>query len=343
VLFIVGNGFDLALGLKTSYRDFVEWYIKQIKRPEDQRISNFKNNIKNDIGANINSWADLEIKLGEYTNLYKKDEADDFLFIYRDMKEKLNEYIKNQESMVDLSDSDAIVDALSQFLLGFYREFPTNTRNLLVNTLEKRQANIQYNFVTFNYTQTLEDCLNLLPTPFGERGNYTDTLGSVLHLHGEIDKAPLIGVDSDSQILNDAFRSDKRIMRALVKPLMNKEMQENVEIKAHTLINASNVICLFGTSLGDSDISWWVKIGEWLKASASRRLIVFWYSAEPLSTLHYDIKLTEEDNVRMHFIKKAGFTESESAQVANRIIVHIYTNILDMKLIPDEALQNVEA
>jgi hypothetical protein len=29
-LFLVGNGFDLALGLKTSYADFMFWLLKLI-------------------------------------------------------------------------------------------------------------------------------------------------------------------------------------------------------------------------------------------------------------------------------------------------------------------------
>lgn len=28
-LVIIGNGFDLAHGLKTSYKDFIEWYWEQ--------------------------------------------------------------------------------------------------------------------------------------------------------------------------------------------------------------------------------------------------------------------------------------------------------------------------
>jgi len=283
----------------------------------------------------------LEIKLGEYTAQYKEDEVDDFLFVYRDMKEKLNEYIKNQESLVDLSDTDVIAKELSQFLLGFYKQFPTNTKTMLMGILEGYQGNIPYHFITFNYTRTLENCIKLLPTPLRRRGNFSqhrDTIGAILHVHGEIDNAPLIGVDSDSQILNEAFRHNISVLRALVKPLINEQMQENVEATALKLIDNSNVICMFGTSLGDSDISWWKNIGEWLKNSVHRRLVILWYLAEPLSRLHYDIRLTREDNVRKLFVKKVGINEADSIQIEKQIIVHVYTSIFNMKLIPDEIL-----
>jgi len=338
MLFVIGNGFDIALGLETSYIDFVNWYIMQTEKLEDPRIRRFKNKIQSDIEININSWADLEIKLGEYTAQYGENEVDDFLFVYWDMKGKLNEYIKNQESLVNLSDKDIIAKELTQFFLSFYKQFPTNTKNLLTKILEGNQ-NVQYHFVTFNYTRTLENCINLFPTPLRIRDGlhlqHRDTIESILHLHGEIDNAPLVGVDSASQIHNDAFRSDIRILRALVKPLMNEQMQENVETKALELINRSKIICIFGTSLGDSDVSWWKNIGEWLKKSAERRLVIFWYSKEPLSPLYPDIRLTREDSVRKSFMKQAGFTEADSAKVENRIISHIHSNIFNMKLISD--------
>ena len=339
MLFIIGNGFDLAMGLKTSYSDFVNWYITQKEEHEDIRISSFKRNIQLDIETNINSWADLEIKLGEYTSHFGEDEVDNFLFVYRNMKEKLNEYIKNQEGMVDLSNVDAIKRDMSQFLLSFYNRLPTNTQNSMKGILEGFRGDITYNFITFNYTHTLENCLNLLPAPLRTRfSQYDDRIGHILHIHGKIDSAPLIGVDSALQILNEAFRNDMRVLRALVKPLMNEQMQENTATAALNLITFDNVICVFGASLGNSDISWWIKIGHWLKSSTSRRLVVFWYSNEPLSPLHYDIRLTREDNVKRHFAKQAGFSDDDFINVESRIIVHIYTNIFSAKLLPEETI-----
>ena len=338
MLFMIGNGFDLAMGLKTSYRDFINWYITQKEEPENERISSFKNTIQSDIETNINSWADLEIKLGEYTAEYGDDGAEDFLFVYRDMKEKLNDYIKNQEAMVDLSNEAAIKKELTQFFLSFYNRFPTNTKSSFKSILEGHNGSVPYHFLSYNYTHTLENCLDILPKPLRKRGNYEDKIGRIVHIHGEIDKSPLIGVDSENQILNEAFKSDVGILRALVKPRMNEEMQENTAKTAFDLINGSNIICLFGVSLGNSDISWWKILGEWLKANDGRKLVIFWYSKEPLSSLHYDIKLTREDNVKKHFIKQAGFTDDDFAKVGSRITVHIYSNIFSMKLLPEETL-----
>ena len=41
IVYLIGNGFDLNLGLKTSYRDFYKKYIKQ--KSNSEIVENFKN------------------------------------------------------------------------------------------------------------------------------------------------------------------------------------------------------------------------------------------------------------------------------------------------------------
>ena len=51
-LIIVGNGFDLAHGLKTSYADFIDWYFKKVveqlkirrEKLEEQKVMAESNN-----------------------------------------------------------------------------------------------------------------------------------------------------------------------------------------------------------------------------------------------------------------------------------------------------------
>ncbi|MCL2386843.1 MAG: bacteriophage abortive infection AbiH family protein [Defluviitaleaceae bacterium] len=342
MLFIIGNGFDIAMGLKTSFRDFVNWYLSQKDETEDERVQKFKNKIQSDIETDVHSWADLEIKLGEYTAEYKADEADDFLHVYWNLKEKLNEYIKYEENRQELLDLLALFPEvpqreMSKFLLGFYKEFPLLIKHDLDAVMGRHFGQLTYNFINFNFTSTLSKYLSCLPDPvltckIGHSPvECVCTLGDILHIHGKVDDKLLTGVDSKEQICNEAFRQDMRILRALVKPLMNEQLQEHAEFRAHELINRSSVICVFGMSLGDSDISWWGKLGEWLMQSNTKRLIIFWYSDKPISPLFPDIRLTREDSVRKSFAKKAGFTDSDLSSVGGRIIVHIHHKIFDME------------
>lgn len=54
ITFFIGNGYDINLGLKTSYPDFLNWYIKQPSKCSEVEV--FKNLIRN----NIKYWSDLE-------------------------------------------------------------------------------------------------------------------------------------------------------------------------------------------------------------------------------------------------------------------------------------------
>ena len=338
MLFIIGNGFDMALGLKTSYKDFLDWYLVQDSDTQGPRLRKFKNGITADIKENVHSWADLEIKLGEYTANYGADEVDDFLFVYRDMKDQLNAYLKTQEDLVDYSNKKAIANAMSKLLFNFYKGFPANQRRRLEAELESSQSTVVYNFITFNYTRVLEKCIELFPNPLRKRGQYyhvRDTLGTIHYLHGEIDNSPLFGVDHPPQIHNEAFRTDRHVLLALVKPYMNEEMQYNTATQAQTLIDHSDTICILGTSLGDSDVSWWQCIGGWLAKNKHRRLVILWFSREQISKVHGDLVYDRIDAIKTRFIKQAAVNES----VKSQILVQIYTELFDIKLIPDTAAE----
>lgn len=59
VTYIIGNGFDLNLGLKTRYQDFYDYYMT--KTSPNSQVELLKDTIKQD-GYEL--WSDLEIGLG---------------------------------------------------------------------------------------------------------------------------------------------------------------------------------------------------------------------------------------------------------------------------------------
>ena len=60
-MYLIGNGFDLNLGLRSSYKDFYDYYKSQ--ENDSSVIKGFKSNISNI----LDKWSDLELALGEYT------------------------------------------------------------------------------------------------------------------------------------------------------------------------------------------------------------------------------------------------------------------------------------
>jgi hypothetical protein len=106
ILYIIGNGFDINLGLKTRYVDFYEYYKTIPTKSPIVKI------LKDNIGENFKNWSDLEKALGEYTENFNT--IDEFIEVYEDIGDNLGDYLKEQEKDFDFSKIDR--DKLSSYL-----------------------------------------------------------------------------------------------------------------------------------------------------------------------------------------------------------------------------------
>ena len=102
ITLILGNGFDKNLGLRTSYKEFYEWYIKEpcdsdiVKKMKDS-IRYFMDGDKNEI---IN-WGDAELAFGQYAkncNTYEE-----YRLCYENIQDKLVEYLSSIEINFDVN------------------------------------------------------------------------------------------------------------------------------------------------------------------------------------------------------------------------------------------------
>ena len=59
VLFLIGNGFDINLGMPTDYQSFYDFYLKQ--KSDSEAISKMKKYLAQE---RYESWSDLEWGLG---------------------------------------------------------------------------------------------------------------------------------------------------------------------------------------------------------------------------------------------------------------------------------------
>lgn len=64
-LIIIGNGFDMAHGLKTSYKDFINWYMNQrVQKLADEPTTESADalcsyTIDRDVSSYYTSWEEL--------------------------------------------------------------------------------------------------------------------------------------------------------------------------------------------------------------------------------------------------------------------------------------------
>lgn len=121
---------------------------------------------------------------------------------------QLATYLGAQEKRVDYeSSSEAICGAFSN-LNKLIQGFPTQERAVLNGIYQKHIGeNIAFHFINYNYTGTLDKCLDIVKRDaktLGSRKHGSSTLthsvGQLCHVHGTIEKEMVFGVNDDSQI-----------------------------------------------------------------------------------------------------------------------------------------------
>jgi len=338
VLFIVGNGFDLNIGLKTGFNDVFKWYKNLNSNSDEAYIKEFISELE----QNPILWSDYEKQLGRHTLIFNKNNLNIFNDQVESFRKALISKLKFEQNRIVIPSKRKHI--ISEFFIksitGFYHFLPKTSRDTLSSLLSLSHNNLkfEYNFLTFNYTNTLERLLNFVKYYSKTKtlrsyqdGNYStpvnDNIGEVIHIHGTLDKACILGVDNKNQIVNKILSKDKD-MQWLIKPYQNKLIGENTEKNAKKLIDTSNVICVYGMSLGVTDKSWWVYINNWLKADTSRHLVIFFYNNELDATKLHTLDTHKNKVLDTYFSLVGRISKKEKLELTERI--HIPFDIQNM-------------
>lgn len=324
VLIFVGNGFDINLGMKTRYSDFYQYY-KSVKSQ-----SSLINNLKEEISSNLSNWSDLELALGQYTkNIKNIDELDEILI---DIEDKLAEYLRQVEDSFDFSnvDKEKLNKDLifpERYLMKADENFVTNFRN------NKSKSPWNLHIITFNYTRTLEKLFRekYKNTKIGVTYSGHDViLSDIIHIHGFIDERMILGVNDLTQVSNKDFHRNEDAINSLVKEQRNRVQKHLVDQRCSDLISVADLICIFGSSIGDTDRLWWSKIGSQLKKDI--RLIIFDLGDDIHPRRGHFVDRFVQKKKRQ-FLSKTNLKEEEKTIVKDRILVGINSNIFNDLLI----------
>lgn len=332
VLYIFGNGFDLNLKLETSYNHFYEYY-KSVES-ENTNVRNLKKSIKD----KYPSWSDLELALGAYTTeLKSKAELDDILL---DINEELSKFLLRQEEKLAKYEFDRKI--FFEHLSFPERLFLPADKEKIFD-IKKKWSNHQWNLnvFTFNYTRTIERIL-------GEKtkgihiGNHTGSsiqLVEIKHIHGDLDNDMVIGVNDISQIANESFHSDEDILEFIVKPECNRANKNNIDRDFSNKIKSANLICIFGSSIGDTDKRWWELIGERLKSDCY--LLCFTLGEEVKPRMRH-LQARQERDFIDYFLGKTKLNVNELDSVKKKIFIGLNTKMFDGLVLNSKTLNNID-
>ena len=334
MLYLIGNGFDLNLGLPTRYSDFLEHYFNnepQIPQATSQEISQIKKykgllseTIENNAGDQ--QWKDLEIALGKFSSHFS--DPKDFRSFYTDINLSLTNYLK-QISPISPTEND--IKKLIENIL--YPEYYLNKREKQTFYEAIRIGyNWEANVISFNYTSTFEQiCKDRLSlNTYYRRPSNTENflLNRILHIHGSLEEnSILLGVDNTKQIDNADFKDNEDVTDLLVKPQGNISIGSMVDHTCHGLISKADLICLFGLSLGATDQTWWEDIKERFVSNSSVVLLYFYHD------LHSDISIKSDGRskrkARAHIVKALGLEGTEK-DYRDRIFVAVNCDMFSL-------------
>ncbi len=322
-LFIIGNGFDLNLNMPTSYHDFYKYYILQ------KSSTRLIQKLKEEINGNIKNWSDLELALGQYTkNLSNSEEFNE---VYNDIEDKLADYLELVEKKYDFSKVDG--NKLFKYLVFPENSLPQADRNR-ISDFRQKWINHQWNIhiITFNYTRTLEKLLVFKGQPFGINEFYKHVntqviLHKIEHIHGFYNERMVMGVNDVSQIANNEFHNNLDIIETLVKSECNQAQKHTIDDWCKNQIPNSHLICIFGSSIGDTDNLWWELIGEHLKRNC--RLIIF-EKVDPIPTRRPQKGKIAERKIKKYFLDKTKLSPDEKEVCEKNVFVGINTNMFEI-------------
>lgn len=320
ILYIIGNGFDLNLDLETSYSHFYQYY-KEVKS-DNVNVQKLKENIS----KTYESWSDLELELGNYTQHLK--EVKEFDEISFDIGLELSNYLRLQEKKLDNYEFNQ--EKFFDYLCFPEKLFlPADKEELIKFKQKWKGHHWNLNIYTLNYTTVIEKILgeeqkNIL------LGNHTNSatikLGEIKHIHGFLDNDMVIGVNDKSQIKNESFRENQDILEQIVKSECNRANRNNIDRQFTNKINSANLICIFGSSIGDTDNKWWELIGERLKSDC--RIIIFSKGAEIPPRIRH-MQARAERTIRNDFLNKTNLSEKEMETVENKIFIGLNSGMFN--------------
>ena len=315
ILYILGNGFDLNLGMKTSYKDFYDYYKSIISTNEN--IEKLKKNISN----NYKNWSDLEYALGQYTDEFKT--VEDFDVVFEDIGEKLAEYLKTEE---DKFKPETINQEKFFKDLVKPEEYLLPADKISLNNFKSKfnNGNWDINIFTFNYTRTIEKIIENkknIKLGYHPVGTASAILSSIEHIHGYVDERMVLGVNDVSQLKNKEFHNNIDVLEAIIKEKCNKAYRHTIDNQFTTKIQQANLICIFGSSIGDTDNMWWKLIGQ--KLINEIPIIIFTKGEELISArIGYKNNRTER-KMRKYFLNKTKLSDEEKEKFGNNIYVVI--------------------
>ena len=334
--YFLGNGFDLQIGLKTSYADFLKEYVN-VYSSDNKIIKNFKEYLKTKKSKWAEMfWSDAEEAMGKYLSNFTDDTTDYLKQCILDFEQRFYFYLLEEQNKCDYEKRAKIVCKMFQnFIVNSFEDILCQ-RKIDVGDLNRTI----FSFLTLNYTDTIDhlahpgsyyidDCM------FDAIPDIYNRFGDVHHIHGSLESQIVMGVDDISQLdnRNNITLSDD-IQTMLIKPSQNRQSGDRRDLRTQQIIKHSDIIVFYGVSFGKTDNTWWQYIKDWLKENNNRKIVEFVYAPDTFLSkiISWDEEIFEQKK-RKELLNKILIDESDPFYKScfERTYIILNTKKLDLK------------
>lgn len=346
ITFLIGNGFDLNLGLATAYSDFVKYY------KETDAEKNVLIKFRQDISDNEAHWSAAEIEMGRYTGTFKTGQGEAFSECHTDFCKHLAAYLKQQQDRIDYDYIAKQIEQAFANINALAKPYPERERSVIEGIYSRYASErTTFNFINFNYTDTLDKCIALIKSNQSVLGShrsgstiYNHRIGEVQHVHGTLESQMVFGVNDESQIAKpDIFECDYGDIyeASFIKKQANENYRENTDSKVYNILKGSQLIYIYGMSIGETDSLWWEKICEWLAADPYHHLIMYKHSLPHLGLLGKDY-LIGKRKARNEIMDYSAYTKDQLKSIGPRIHVTGENLFGELNVVADKTKSPVE-
>lgn len=245
---IIGNGFDINIGLKTSYPDFMKWLDKKQEITGSYLYHYLQE--RNLSMEEKQEWVDIEFELRNYSKKLSKNDIEHTVQMKYEELEKLENSRNNFRG-----EYIQICNLLRRYLIEQQDE--ARSLNLeqqdAIKILDKLSHNLSHplQVISFNYTTILDKRPNII----------------MHHVHGSLDTDGFVfGIEDGEDINKQHSFLYKSYNRDLNVNYLNKKLDD------------AQQITFFGYSLGQTDHSYFDDFfKEQSTARCSRKSFIFYY------------------------------------------------------------------
>ena len=273
-LLIVGNGFDLSIGFKTSYGNF----MKSSYFPHEE-TSNLCSYLHKQYEENM-GWIDIENELSEYSRMLTT--------------KKLN--AKKYNTILDIGSLREEYDELKSSLKFYLQEetkraFGPSPDNPAKGGINQLPADSK--IISFNYTSIIERMT---------RDRFCTSKGNLLHIHGSLDPYDdiVFGVEDSAKLSKEHVFLYKAHSRHL-------KVQEFSD-----WLNTAERIIFYGYSLGDTDRQYFESFFRKLCSgdATCTELVFYYYGQSSYDNLIWQLQmLTNHKLTQLQILNKIEFID----------------------------------